>query len=399
MHAPSILNEFLQRVAPQMHRVRRQAVGAAVTSVLDGAMLSVTCVGRGMAGGAYEKHRIKRSDRLLSNRHFQNERVAVYASVSELVLGTTPRPVISVDWSHLDTGKQRYLLRASVATPGRAITLYEEVHPRERFMKASVERCFLARLADIVGPSRRPIIVTDAGFHNPWARAVIARGWDFVGRLRGRVMLADDSDEDWEYARALFPRATRTPRALAKTRCARAQPLRCHFVLVKHTSRHRHHLNATGERARGHYSNEQARSQREPWLLATSLPVDSARERRCVVRCYATRMQIEEAFRDLKSQRFGLAFRASQSQRLDRIQMLLTIAHLAQVLAWLIALLVVESNLHRRYQANTVTERTTLSMVFLGRRVWRDPPREWKPDRCCRPLLALQALVVHHGSL
>jgi hypothetical protein len=39
-------------------------------------------------------------------------------------------------------------------------------------MKARVGRQFLARLAEVLGPASRPIIVTDAGFHNPWLRAV-----------------------------------------------------------------------------------------------------------------------------------------------------------------------------------------------------------------------------------
>ena len=374
MHARSILDNLLKDVMPQMHSTRRQSVQAAVRSVLDGAMLSVTSVGRGIEPGAFEKHRIKRADRLLSNRHFQNERFALYQAMGRLVLGTIPRPVISVDWSNLGRCKTRYLLRASVAVSGRAITLYEEAHPREGFMKARVERRFLSRLAELLGPSRRPVIITDAGFHNPWLRAVAALGWDFVGRGRGRVMLASDTDNDWEHARSMFPLATKTPRTLSKSRRSRANPIQCHFVLVKQPRRYRHDSNIMGRRAQGHYSNKQARAQREPWLLATSLPLNHRLACQRVVDCYTTRMQIEEAFRDINSQRFGLAYRACQSQRLERIQMLLLIAHLAQLVAWVLALRVIAAGLHRRYQANTVANRTVLSMVYLGRRVWQDPP-------------------------
>lgn len=399
MHATSILDNFLHQVTPDMHCARRQSVKAAVTSVLDGAMLSVTSVGRGMKPGAFEKHRIKRADRLLSNGHFQNERLALYRAVSAVVLGTIPRPVISVDWSNLDTRKTRYLLRASVAVSGRAITLYEEAHPRERFMKARVERRFLERLAELIGPLRRPVIVTDAGFHNPWLRAVAALGWDFVGRVRGRVMLADDTDTGWEHARSMFPGATTKPRALAKTRRSRADPLDCHFVLVKQPRRYRHDHNIMGRRARGHYSNKQARTHREPWLLATSLPVNHPLDCQRVVRAYTTRMQIEEAFRDIKSERFGLAYRACQSQRLDRIEMLLLIAHIAQIVAWLLALRVVAERLAQRYQANTVCNRTVLSMVYLGRRVWRDPPDDIVFNAWQQAIDALRQLIKQHDKL
>jgi hypothetical protein len=62
-------------------------------------------------------------------------------------------------------------------------------------MKPTVERQFLLHLARALGPSTRPIIVTDAGFDNPWCRAVLALGWDYIGRIRERVMLAT-SEQD-----------------------------------------------------------------------------------------------------------------------------------------------------------------------------------------------------------
>ena len=44
---------------------------------------------------------------------------------------------------------------------------------------------------------------------------------------------------------------------------------------------------------------------REPWLLATSLPVTTKLAKQ-VVRLYRLRMSIEEGFRDMKSHQFGL---------------------------------------------------------------------------------------------
>ena len=48
-----------------------------------------------------------------------------------------------------------------------------------------------------------------------------------------------------------------------------------------------------------------AAREREPWLLATSLPVTRTLARQ-VVRLYRLRMSIEEGFRDMKSHQFGL---------------------------------------------------------------------------------------------
>ncbi len=373
MHAQHILEGLLEEATPTMHAVRREALTAAVASTLNGATLSVTALGRGISGPAYEKHRIKRADRLLSNAHLHAERVEIYTTLARRILTGTHRPIISVDWSNLDEGKRRYLLRASVAVEGRSFTLYEQVHPREQFMKAVVERRFLGVLKEIVGSERRPIVVTDAGFHNPWMRAVRALGWDFVCRVRGRVMLGDDSDNDWEQARTLFDQATHRPKPIAKTRIAFADPMACQFVILRQARCNRHHFNKSGRRVRGYYSNEQARSQREPWLLATSLDVRQSGVIKQVVRSYTCRMQIEESFRDLKSERFGLGYDASSSTRTERVEMLLLIALLTLTVAWIIGLIVQSAGLARRYQANTLIKRAVLSTVYLGRRVWRDP--------------------------
>ena len=150
-----------------------------------------------------------------------------------------------------------------MALEGRAFTVHEEVHPRERFMKRAVERQFLVRLSAVLGPSSRPIIITDAGFHNPWRRAVLALGWDYIARIRGRVMLATVQQDDWQQARSLFKQAGRQPKVLTQTRISQATTLDSQFVIVKQKRRGRHDLNSYGKRPAGHLSQQQARAARE----------------------------------------------------------------------------------------------------------------------------------------
>ncbi len=352
-----------------MHATRHEAVVALVSSSLAGASLAVTSLGRGIGGRVYEKHRIKRADRLMSNAHLSGERVTLYTSLARRVIAGTPRPLVSVDWSNLDDGKTRYLLRASVAVEGRALTLYEQVHPRAEFMKAAVERQFLKRLADVLGPACRPIVITDAGFHNPWLSAVHALGWDFIGRVRGRVMLGDEGGDHWDQARSLFALAGKHPKRLTKSRLSRANPITCEFVIHKQGRRGRRHLNRDGRVARAHYSREQARSQREPWLLATSLDSSTVGAMKRIVRAYKTRMQIEEAFRDLKCERFGMGLENHRCNNVQRMAILLLIAMLALFVAWLMGKALELSGKHPDYQANSVKNRTVLSTIFLGLRV------------------------------
>ncbi len=398
MHASLIVERLLCEVTPGMHETRRESLKAAVLSALDGSSLSVTALGRGIKGSAYEKHRIKRADRLLSNRHLHNERLGIYTALCRRLLVGITRPVISVDWSNLDRGKTRYLLRASVAVSGRAITLYEEVHPRERFMKATVERRFLNCLAQMLDAESQPIIVTDAGFHNPWLRTIEALGWDYICRVRGRVMLASSHQDDWAPARSLFPSATSRAQALSKGRISRAKPHACRFVIAKTPRRYRHDLNCYRRRARGHCSSKQARSQREPWLLATSLPNHNAAACQRVVRAYTTRMQIEESFRDIKSERFGLGYQVSRSTQISRIESLLLIALIALMGAWIIGLRTIAAGTHRRYQANTVKHRAVLSVIYLGRRVWADPRRQHELGQWRDAIDELRDLITIHSD-
>src|SRR5437868_2791920 len=57
----------------------------------------------------------------------------------------------------------------------------------------------------------------------------------------------------------------------------------------------------------------------DPWLLATSLSDGDAAE---IVRKYASRMQIEETFRDAKSHRFGWALGTVRLTTPDRAAVL-----------------------------------------------------------------------------
>ena len=59
-----------------------------------------------------------------------------------------------------------------------------------------------------------------------------------------------------------------------------------------------------------------------------------------VVRLYRARMQIDEAFRDLKSPRFGLALEYPRTGEANRLAMWLLIAALATIVLWLIGMAV-----------------------------------------------------------
>ena len=103
------------------------------------------------------------------------------------------------------------MLKAAVPVGGRAITLYEEVHPLHHYNSPKTHRRFLERLYTVVPQSCRPIVNTDAGFRGPWFDAVAVLGWDWIGRVRNAVKYRVEGSEQWQYTRSLYYRATEKP--------------------------------------------------------------------------------------------------------------------------------------------------------------------------------------------
>ena len=368
MQARTILHTLMRQVSGSMHATRRTALEAAVWAAVRSQALSVTALGRAMEGAALEKHCIKRADRLLSNRHLHGERQALYRALARRLIGQQARPVLLVDWSDLDPVKRHQVLRAALVLAGRALTIYEEVHGRATAEKRVTHARFLARLQALLPPGCRPVLVTDAGFRTPWFRAVEGMGWDWVARIRHRHWVQLDSAPDWQPVRRLQTQATAQPQALGAAQLTRTAPHRCRLVLYRGKAKGRHRLNRHGQRARSRYSEKHATAQREPWLLATNLPATRGLAKQ-VVRLYRTRMQIEEAFRDLKSRRFGLGSKDQRSRETARLSILLLIAALGLLLLWLIGSAARQRGLARHYQANSVRSSSVLSVIFLGLRI------------------------------
>lgn len=352
--------------------MRRTALFVNVMAALHGEVLTVTHLGRSITSEAKEKHCIKRADRLLSNRRLQRERRDIYGSLTQLVIGNKQGPVIIIDWSDMDECKRHFLLRASVPLNGRSLTLYEEVHTVKSKEKPKTHQQFLQTLKSLLPPNCRPILVTDAGFRTPWFKQVEALGWDWVGRIRNRHEVQLSGEAQWIPCKRLYAQASATPKALGRAHVTASNPIACQLVLYKGKPKGRVHLNRLGQRVRSSHSRKHEKAQREPWLLGTSLPEGFKLAER-VVSLYVLRMQIEEAFRDLKSTRFGLSLELHRTYQLERLQVLLLIATLALMVAWLLGKATELTGQHRHYQANTVRDRVVLSTVFLGLKVIDDP--------------------------
>jgi hypothetical protein len=365
MHALVIVQQFLRTRCPHIHAVRLTVILAAVGAAVRGRRLTLTELGRSLPGSARVKHNIKRIDRLLGNPHLAGERMNLYRALAQRIVGSAPEPVIIVDWSDLTADRRWQLLRAASPVGGRTLTLYEEIHPLRHFANPRVHRAFLLRLKALLPEGVRPILITDAGFRVPWFKTVERLGWHWIGRIRNRDFVRPLGSAAWRGCKTLYVQATYRARGLGRFELVRSNPVTCHLYLIKRPKKHRIHKSVFGQRLQGNQSLKQARAQREPWLLAASNSLAS-RTPNQIVNLYATRMRIEEAFRDLKCARYGLAFELNGSRSRERLAVLLLIALLAFFVLWLIGSQALARGLQFHYQSNTRRSRPVLSVFSLA---------------------------------
>jgi hypothetical protein len=361
MHVPQFLHNLL---APVMHLKRLVTLELLVSAVLKEKKLSVTQLGRSIANHTSEKNNIKRSDRFLGNPLLHKERPKIYAVMIKRLVGSQNHPRIIVDWSHVPN-TTHYILRAALVTKGRALTLYEEVHPKNLEGNPTVHKQFLQQLKEFLPVTCCPIIVTDAGFGNPWFKAVSCLGWDYVGRVRGKKTVLLKDSEKWSSFKEIGQKATTNGEYLGEGTLTTTNPLMTFFYLIKLPKKYRVSLNKLKKKSHYKCDIEYSKSANEPWLLVSSLPNKPA----LVFTTYTARMTIEEAFRDLKSSQFGYSFEHAYSKKTERIEILLMIAMLAATIAYLVGYIAEENHWQFKFQANSTKNRRILSLFFLGGRI------------------------------
>lgn len=356
MNVPTMLADFLEFVTPKsIHKSRMSSLCAAMQSLVSNGKCTVTAIGRGIQSSATEKSCIKRADRLLSNQAFLEEIPFIYAALTTSLI-KTKQPLILIDWSNADDKKRHMILRASLALEGRSLTLLQEVKSMDDYNCPHVHAAFLLRLKAQLPEDCRPVIVTDAGFKVPWLKQIRKMGWHYIGRVRGNQTLQLSDSESFISVSTLYKKAKTTPQNLGRIKLTRSQSYVTTAVLV-----------GTGWKLR---KRDRHKAYKEPWLLVSSLPQVSDYARR-IAKCYNARMQIEESFRDQKSQTYGLGSNAHKTYKIDRLRSLLLLAALANWLHYMLGLAIEISGQHRTLQANSITHRRVLSFNYVGQRLCR----------------------------
>jgi hypothetical protein len=356
MRAIEILQRRFESDLDEVHVGRVRVLFEAAFTALRSGRVSLTSLGRAIAERTTPKHGIKRIDRLLGNTKLHAELITFYRAIARRLIAPNSRPVLLVDWTAVTP--QLWALVAAVCFDGRALIIYAQTHTIARYLKPAVNAEFLYALRKVLPVGCRPIVVTDAGFRTPWMKLVSGFGWDYVGRARAPAKVRRDRGSAWSEIEDTWRFVRSIPTDLGQYQIGSRNRYPCRFVGIR---KRKHHL--TRPLIRDFGTARQLRNAREPWILATSLKCSAAK----VIAIYRTRMQIEETFRDAKSNRYGFSLSQARPRSEQRANVLVLLTSLAHLVAVLLGMFAEAAHIQRRYQANTVTTRRVLSLVMLGR--------------------------------
>lgn len=378
MRATEVLQKCLGESLHALHALRSRVLMRAVEATISGRRLTLIDLARAWPDAQRIRAPLKALDRLLGNHHLHAERERIYAAMARWLV-RSERPVIIVDWSDLKADRSWHLLRAAMPVGGRTLTVLDMVFPAGQQGSPKAEKQFLHRLAAVLPDHVTPILVTDAGFRGPWFRAVEAMGWYWLGRLRNRTQLkpvdAPNAPEQWVPCKAMYEQYMGKTRDFELMDVTRSDPFKARVVLHGKPPKGRKDRNRQGAPARNSNSRKNAKREREPWILMASPELDlSVRQ---VVTLYTRRMQIELAFRDLKSHRYGQGFEDSLTRKGARIEVLLLLSTLAAFATWLVGMVCEASGIDT-WLTPFRSKRRLYSVMRLGREAL---VRRWSSTR------------------
>lgn len=335
---PEEVHTFLQAVVGEdFHAKRVLSLADGVVGVLHAATLGIHAIGRGLAAARNlePKHAIKQVDRLLSNSGVPMS--ALLAAWVRFVVGPREELVVALDWTDFAADDQAVLAMYLVTSHGRATPLVWKCVRKSQLKNNRVSHEFeiVETLHHLLPEQVSITLLADRGFGDiKFYEYLNDIGWSYVIRFRGGINVTHDGEKksatEWLHGSG---RARRLAGALVTD--DRFAP---GAVVVVH-----------------------AKKMKEPWCLATNRP-DSAAG---IVKLYGRRFTIEETFRDIKNQRFGMALSATHVSTPVRRERLLFLGALAHALLTLLGEAGERGGLDRRLKANTSKKRS-LSLYRQG---------------------------------
>ena len=360
-----LLHKHLSHCCPEIHNTRLQAVMDVATGLQKSKNLSLTAIGRSLESDSSVKHRIKKVDRLMGNRHLYSEITSIYSGLSSYVLkyiSQNKQVPIIVDLCFMKDSHEIQMLSAEVAFRGRSIPIYREVFAKNELKKRAPS--FILNLSKCIPNDRSIVVIMDAGFGEDWFNAIESKDWYWLVRARGKKFIKLSKQDDWADAREVYSKATTRAKHYPNAYITKKKPRLCRVVIKSSVPKQTRKKPLKTPRDYNAGSGNYQRSSTEPWVLVTNLPTEYTATN--IVNYYKKRMQIEESFRDIKSHQFGLGARYIRTRCIYRWGIAMLLAAIVQITLWIIGVIGHSEGFQKYFQANTVKDKKIFSYFTLG---------------------------------
>ncbi len=370
MHNQNSIQEILKNALSKVYQKRVVSLIEMASSLLNGGSLTVSSLGRNLSGAALEKSRIHRADSIIGNGLLNRDSLLISKALVEQFFQQRETLYVLIDGSGCCSDK-RFILQASIANAGlgRSQPIHSIVYANGPQAHVDAQDRLLRDLQFIFMELKvRIVLITDAGFYSSWFNKVREIGWDYVGRVRGRVKIKRNGLKQWQSVQDVYMDASNKAVSLGKAIVGRDKKARSTGTLYLIKKNKKGRKKPFSKQRYPQEERQYEQMYKDPWLLVSSLDNEEART---IVAMYALRMQIEQNFRDIKSSQYGFGLEESGTKDLMRLNNLLLIATIAIFMAFILGLCAEKNALHKTFQANTIKVRRVLSLVYLGKRVWR----------------------------
>ena len=368
--APERVHEFVNELlGDDVHAARVLSFATGVVGVLHAAALGVHAIGRGLADamGLDPKHAIKQIDRLLSNSG-----IAVWQWFEQwvsFVVAARTEIVVALDWTEFDKDDQSTLAAYLVTSHGRATPLlWKTVRKSELKNQRNEHEYQVVRRLHAILPTGVDItLLADRGFGDQKLFTYLgALGWSYAIRFRQLIQVT--------VANRTMPASKWVPIS------GHAKMLRDVLITGKGTSIPAVVL-------------KHQKGMKEAWCIATNRTDLGAAG---VVKLYARRFTIEETFRDIKDNHFGMGLSATHIGTPERRDRMLLLGAVAQALLTLLGAAGEACGLDRTLKANTVKTRT-MSLFNQGTYWYRAIPN-MREERLVPLMREFGKLVADHAT-
>lgn len=364
------VHEFVMTLlGDDVHATRVLSLANGVVGVLHSAALGIHAIGRGLADalGLNAKHAVKQVDRMLSNAGitiwdwFSHWVLFVVADRKELL--------VALDWTDFDGDDQTTIALYAITAHGRATPLLWKTVEKSQLKKrrSEYELAVVERLHEILPSDVDVMVLADRGFGDQKLFDYLnTLGWSYAIRFKQNITVTYEGQSlpagDWvpksghaKMLTGVFITQDKTPLAA---------------VVVKWQ-----------------------KGMKEAWCIATNRADLGAAK---IVERYARRFTIEETFRDIKDNHFGMGLSATHIGNPDRRDRLLFISAIAQAMLTMLGAAGEACGMDRMLKSNTVKTRT-MSLFNQGT-YWYSASRNMREDRLLTLMTAFGKILSEHAA-